>query len=203
MIKAFLSGSRSIDALSEAVRGRLDRILEEGATILVGDAQGADKAFQRYLADQGYERVVVYCSGNRRRNNVANWETANIPVEPGLKGREFYAVKDREMARDADRGLILWDGKSLGSIQNAIELLERGKPSTVFLPDDRDYSVSARPVRARPRDFWKAASTGSERGRTPRRSSSGPSVFDSRLGRRSVNSWSASRKWRESGGSWC
>ncbi|MCA9410429.1 MAG: hypothetical protein KC931_01230 [Candidatus Omnitrophica bacterium] len=133
MIKVFLSGSRSISRLNDEVRARLDEMLETGATIVVGDAPGADKAFQAHLADKDCTDVVVYCSGTHSRNNVGDWERKMVMVGPGLKGREFYSVKDRAMARDADRGLVLWDGKSLGSLQNAIELLDQGKPVTVYL----------------------------------------------------------------------
>jgi len=143
MSSVFLSGSRAIEDLSEKVRDQLDKIIDAQETVLVGDAKGADKLFQEFFAERGYDRVMVYCSGTRSRNNVGEWERKMILVGPGLKGREFYAVKDRMMARDADRGLILWDGKSLGSIQNALELLKREKPSTLFLsPSDQTFSIA-------------------------------------------------------------
>ncbi len=47
------------------------------------------------------------------------------------------------MAEDADTGFILWDGQSLGSIQNLFELLDRGKPATVYLsPAAEFYSIA-------------------------------------------------------------
>jgi hypothetical protein len=36
-------------------------MIEKGFTILVGDANGADKAVQRYPADKDYRDVVVHC----------------------------------------------------------------------------------------------------------------------------------------------
>jgi hypothetical protein len=48
----FVAGSRQISRLPAEVRSRLDTMIEKGFQILVGDANGADKAVQRYLADQ-------------------------------------------------------------------------------------------------------------------------------------------------------
>ncbi|MGH9387438.1 MAG: hypothetical protein ACRD2N_24500 [Vicinamibacterales bacterium] len=46
----FVAGSRQISRLPAEVRARLDTVIEKGFQILVGDANGADKAVQRYLA---------------------------------------------------------------------------------------------------------------------------------------------------------
>jgi hypothetical protein len=133
MTVVFLSGSRSIRRLPEEVCVYLDTIVRDRTQVLVGDANGADKAFQQFLATRSYESVVVYCSGSGCRNNVGGWPEQHIEVDPGLKGREFYAVKDRRMAEEADSGWVLWDGESFGSIQNVIELLKRGKESRLYL----------------------------------------------------------------------
>jgi hypothetical protein len=37
-------------------------MIEKGFQILVGDADGADKAVQRYLADKAYPNVLVHQS---------------------------------------------------------------------------------------------------------------------------------------------
>src|SRR5690554_1976912 len=120
MTTVFLSGSRRIGRLNETVRRRVDNIIGQRLRVVVGDANGADKAFQQYLAAKGYQNVVVYCSGNRCRNNAGNWPTENVPVAPELKGRYFYIVKDKAMAREADYGFILWDGASVGTFENLV-----------------------------------------------------------------------------------
>jgi len=90
---------------------------------------------QSYLADKGYSNVAVYCAGRTCRNNVGSWSIKKIEVDPKLKGRAFYTQKDKAMAAHADFGLILWDGKSEGSINNVFELLRNGKKAVVyFLP---------------------------------------------------------------------
>ena len=56
MTKVFIAGSRQIARLPAEVRSRIDTMVDKGFQILVGDANGADKAVQRYLADKAHER---------------------------------------------------------------------------------------------------------------------------------------------------
>jgi len=65
MTTVFLSGSRKISRLDEDVRKRLSTIVEKKFRVIVGDANGADKAFQTYLAGMDYANVTVFCSGER------------------------------------------------------------------------------------------------------------------------------------------
>jgi hypothetical protein len=69
----FVAGSRQISRLPAEVRSRLDTMIEKGFQILVGDANGADKAVQRYLADKSYPNVLVHCMKDHCRNNVGSW----------------------------------------------------------------------------------------------------------------------------------
>jgi hypothetical protein len=128
----FISGSRKIIRLSNDVKARLDIIRDKKMHILVGDANGADKAFQAYLANQGYENVRVFCAGSTCRNNVGLWSEEHITTPARAKGREFYTIKDRAMADAADYGLIVWDGKSSGSFNNIIELVKQNKPVILY-----------------------------------------------------------------------
>lgn len=139
MTTVFLSGSRRIGRLNETVRRRVDNIIGQRLRVVVGDANGADKAFQQYLAAKGYQNVVVYCSGNRCRNNAGNWPTENVPVAPELKGRDFYIVKDKAMAREADYGFILWDGASVGAFENLVELVRQTKTVLLYLSPDKTF----------------------------------------------------------------
>jgi hypothetical protein len=70
MIKVFIGGSRGIRRLGPEVRKRLDEIIRKQLFVLVGDANGADKAVQNYLHERGYDRVEVFCTGGHCRNNV-------------------------------------------------------------------------------------------------------------------------------------
>jgi len=44
----------------------------------------------------------------------------------------FYASKDEEMAKDADVGFMIWDGKSAGTLANAARLLRQDKKVVVY-----------------------------------------------------------------------
>lgn len=143
MTTVFLSGSRKISRLNEQIRQRIKNITDQEFLIIMGDANGADKALQKHLADIDYHHVLLFCSGQVCRNNVGNWNVKHVAVDSKLKGREFYTQKDKAMAVEADYGLILWDGKSLGSISNLIELLKQKKPVVVyFAPDKQFYSLT-------------------------------------------------------------
>jgi predicted Rossmann fold nucleotide-binding protein DprA/Smf involved in DNA uptake len=67
MTTVFLGGSRHISRLNDEVRARIDNMIERGFPIVIGDANGADKALQSYLKARGYRNVQVYCSGSSFR----------------------------------------------------------------------------------------------------------------------------------------
>ncbi len=144
MTTIFIAGSRNISKLNDEIKDRINNILRNNFQIVVGDADGVDKAVQRYLADAGYSNVVVYCSGNSFRNNVGTWATQNISVSSKLKGRDFYTQKDIKMAEKADYGFMIWDGKSKGTVNNILELLSRKKRILLyFFPEKTFYSISS------------------------------------------------------------
>ena len=142
--KVFLSGSRKISRLNDMIRRRIERMLDQGFHIVVGDANGADKAIQKYLAVANYCNVKIYCAGSICRNNVGGWDVKNIDVDPNLKGRNFYTQKDKEMAFVADYGFVLWDGKSSGSINNIVELVNRQKSVVVYFAPKREFHTMKR-----------------------------------------------------------
>ena len=140
----FVAGSRHISRLPIEVKSRIDTMVEKGFQILVGDANGADKAVQRHLADKAYTNVLVHCMEHHCRNNVGNWPTREVPAPGGAKGFDYYSVKDRAMADAAEYGLMLWDGKSKGTINNVVNLSRRDKPVVVYVaPAKRFLTVKA------------------------------------------------------------
>lgn len=144
MTSVFVAGSRKLGRLNDQVRDRLENIVAGSYQVLVGDANGADKAIQSLLSERKYENVVVFCSGSKCRNNLGGWPTHNVEVPSGVTGRAFYTYKDVEMAESADYGLMLWDGKSAGTISNVMELVKRHKRSLVYLSPKRTFiSVSS------------------------------------------------------------
>lgn len=133
----FIAGSRKISRLPAEIESRLDSIIEKGFAVVVGDADGADTAAQVYLAAKRYPKVTVYCVARSCRNNVGKWPTREIAAAPGAKGFEFYAAKDRAMAEVASHGLMLWDGKSKGTLTNIVNLTRDQKPVVVFVSPTR------------------------------------------------------------------
>lgn len=126
--KVFISGSKSISKLTEKMLAVLDKIVQDGDTILVGDCYGVDLAVQKYLLEKGYADVVVYCSGEQPRNLVVGTVHSCAKDAAGLKGRAFQYVKDEAMCKDCDEACGFWDGKSLGTLENANRMKLLGKP---------------------------------------------------------------------------
>jgi hypothetical protein len=137
-MKVFIGGSRAVSKLNAVVRDRLDDVMKKGCTVLVGDANGGDKAVQQYFADRHYPHVVVFCMDSPR-NNVGNWPTRSIEPPPGSNGFSYYSAKDLVMAQEAGCGLMLWDGKSKGTLQNMLRLIGAGKPTLVYFAPSKDF----------------------------------------------------------------
>lgn len=143
MTSVFIGGSRSVSRMNSVIRARLDEFIQRGCTIFVGDANGADKAVQKHLASRGYKNVVVYCV-NECRNNMGGWQIRQVKVPSQTTGFAYYAAKDLAMAEDAKCGVMLWDGKSKGTLNNVQNLIGRGKKTLVyFAPTKKFYKLSS------------------------------------------------------------
>lgn len=141
MSTVFVGGSRHVRHLPPEVKERLDNVIASGFPVVVGDASGADKAVQQHLHDAAYGKVTVFCSG-APRNNVGLWPTWTVDAPKHAKGFQFHAAKDREMAREADFGLMVWDGKSPGTVLNVLRLVRVGKIAVLFsMPDKRAINI--------------------------------------------------------------
>jgi hypothetical protein len=140
MTKVFIAGSRHLSKLSEDVKRRIDRILDKGLTVIIGDANGVDKAVQKYLSAKHYSNVVIFCMEGGCRNNVGRWPTRTITAsDPGRKDFAYFATKDRAMAEEADYGLMLWDGQSRGTLTSIVDLVRKEKPVVVYIPKDKNF----------------------------------------------------------------
>ena len=92
MTKVFIGGSRRVTRLNADVQRRIDKIIEQGFPILVGDANGADKAVQMYLRSRCYPKVDVFCTGGDCRNNVGDWPIRTVPA-PAYSRVFFHQVR--------------------------------------------------------------------------------------------------------------
>lgn len=141
MTKVFIGGSRRISRLDAEVKRRIDRMIEKRLPVIVGDANGADKAVQDYLRTKDYDLVEVFCSGDSCRNNRGGWPTRTVPVPSGGKRKDFsfYATKDRAMAEEATVGLMLWDSESVGTVMNVLRLIQRHKKVVVYVAPKHEF----------------------------------------------------------------
>ena len=141
MSTVFIGGSRRVSRLPSTARDRVDKVIEKGLPVSVGDANGADKAVQKHLFDARYDRVTVFCSGDSCRNNVGQWQTRHVKTGGRKKDFQFYAAKDREMARAAEFGLMIWDGKSPGTVLNVLRLVRASKKAVLIdVPEQREVT---------------------------------------------------------------
>jgi|688.fasta_scaffold381117_2 hypothetical protein len=141
MTNIFIGGSRKIARLTQPVQQRLDNIINNNFIVLVGDASGVDLQIQKYLFAQNYTNVIVFCTGDRCRNNVGQWETRTVETDKRSKGFSFYALKDLQMAKEATYGFMIWDAKSKGTLNNVLNLLRLEKKILVYLAPTQSFQT--------------------------------------------------------------
>jgi hypothetical protein len=134
----FIGGSRRISRLGAGIQEYLDKYLNEQWHIIVGDANGVDKAVQTFLKSREYENVEVFCADGNCRNNLGNWKIRSVSVPKGRKGFDYYTTKDREMAEEATRGFMIWDGESRGTLTQLYRLLSQEKPADMFISPSKE-----------------------------------------------------------------
>jgi len=143
MTTVFVGGSRAVSRLNNVIRKQIDELIAKNCAFSIGDANGADKAIQQYLAERKYPYVTVFCT-ERHRNNLGNWTVRTVEPPSHRRGFDYYAAKDRVMAQEAQCGLMLWDGKSRGTLENVLNLLDARKRVRIYLaPAKEFYTVSS------------------------------------------------------------
>jgi hypothetical protein len=139
MSKVFFGGSRNLGRLNPELRTRLRNLITNKHTVLVGDANGVDKAVQSFFAEEGYRDVIVYCMDGECRNNVGNWEIKAINSGGRKKDFSYYAMKDAQASLDADYGFMIWDGESKGTLNNVLNLIHQEKSALVYRSPSREF----------------------------------------------------------------
>lgn len=139
MKTVFIGGSRKVSRLNDQIRKKLAEIADRGFHIVVGDANGADRAVQAQLHEWQYPSVTVHFVGDRPRHNEGRWPTERAQPPAGARGAEYYAAKDVVMAQGAEAGLMLWDGESKGTLSNIRKLVRRDCPVSIYLAPARRF----------------------------------------------------------------
>lgn len=86
-----------------------------------------------------YANIFVYASNGKARNNIGHWNIKNITVPQNVYGFDFYKQKDIAMSKDADYGFMIWDGKSKGTLNNMVNLLNQEKFVLVYLNTSKQF----------------------------------------------------------------
>lgn len=141
-MNVFIAGPRAVSSLNKHVKERLNNLVNNNFEILVGDANGIDKQIQSFFNSVNYNAVKVFASNGKARNNIGGWKVESVNVQPGVKGFDFYAAKDMEMAKAADYGFMIWNGKSKGTLNNINNLVKLNKKVLVYLiPNKQFYTI--------------------------------------------------------------
>ncbi len=132
-MKIVLGGSRHLEYIPGELKERVSAWIDSSTEFLVGDAPGADRAFQAVLSLSNYSAVTVFTSSKAARNNLGKWPVNR--VDSGLKSKSnaVHAFKDREMCKEADAGLMIWDCKSAGTLSNLIDLVQQDKKCYIWV----------------------------------------------------------------------
>lgn len=62
-----------------------------------------------------------------------------MPTKSDVRDFSFYATKDREMAKEATIGMMIWDGKSIGTLLNAFRLLTHDKKAVIYVTPEKRF----------------------------------------------------------------
>ena len=91
---------------------------------------------------KSYKNVTVFASKGIARNNYGDWKIEKVEVANNVTGFEFYAQKDLEMAVEANIGFMIWNGKSKGTFNNIINLLNLEKEVILYyMPNQKFYQL--------------------------------------------------------------
>ena len=138
-MKVFIAGPRAVTELDANVLTELENIYNSNYKVIVGDADGIDSCVQRYFNNKDYKNVCVFASNGKARNNIGVWKIENVAVEDNIRGFKFYASKDLEMAKQADYGFMIWNGKSRGTFSNIINLISFNKEVKIYYIPTRQF----------------------------------------------------------------
>lgn len=101
MKTVFAFGVDSLLCLNQEIADSLDRIIELGYKVIVGDDKGASALIQGYLADRQYKKVTVY---HTTLYPKCFYFSSLCRIDAGIQER------NKIMIERSDYGLAVWDG---------------------------------------------------------------------------------------------
>ena len=125
-MKVFIAGPRIVNELDECVKQKLENICTKQYEVFVGEADGIDSCIQKYMRSKNYKNVTIFASNGIARNH-------------NITGFEFYIQKDLEMAKQADIGFMIWNGKSRGTFNNIVNCIKLNKEVIIYYLTKRKF----------------------------------------------------------------
>ena len=108
-MKLFIAGSRSITDFD------LEPYIPNGTnTIISGGAEGIDAIAEEYADRKKLSKII-------------------LQPEYEKYGRRAPIMRNRQMASECDEGLVIWDGKSKGTLNSVNELTKAAKSYRVVV----------------------------------------------------------------------
>lgn len=139
----FISGKVKYDSpLSGRIKNEIDRIVDSGSKIVIGDAPGADTRVQEYLKQRGYKNVEVFTTDSEARNNVGGWKVNKIDASKYSDEREARAQKDIAMTKVANKGVAISsadDRPDSATSKNIERLEQQGSGVVVYDYKSEDF----------------------------------------------------------------
>lgn len=133
--RIMIVGSHTITELDHKVKMMISKLCGDGWHILVGDHSGLDTALQEYLMDMHTDWVQVYTARPQPSHNLDRWPVSRPPKDGRWSKAPRYLQNTLAMADAADFGMVLWDGRSMGTYFVIASLIEQGKSVWVYLPE--------------------------------------------------------------------
>ena len=138
-MKVFIAGPRIVNELDECVKQKLENICTKQYEVFVGEADGIDSCIQKYMRSKNYKNVTIFASNGIARNNFGGWRVECVNVDHNITGFEFYIQKDLEMAKQADIGFMIWNGKSRGTFNNIVNCIKLNKEVIIYYLTKRKF----------------------------------------------------------------
>jgi len=130
-----------VTRINPDIRHYLDQMIDQDYSILIGDANGADNAIQKYLKSREYQKVEVFCMEGNCRNNHGDWQLREIQASKKKKDFTYFSTKDQQMAKEASIGFMVWDGRSPGTLVNVHRLISKNKKVEIYTVSNKSLST--------------------------------------------------------------
>ena len=121
-------------------RGLPKNELEKVISLLSAEKKLPEKYRDHELiSSKNYKNVTIFASNGIARNNFGGWRVESVNVDHNITGFEFYTQKDLEMAKKADIGFMIWNGKSRGTFNNIVNCIKLNKEVIIYYLTKRKF----------------------------------------------------------------